>query len=309
MVIAKLTVPMTWRICLVRLLQMSMLLARIQTRRILMEVCVGPRLSHTAIFAVAIVWGRYVLATWGGDAHNSCIIIHPTCALSCWSSRLQTIISLFWRRSWSITTSRSRVPRSVLGVNRFLLTTRSTSSTWCVVPVWNILVAASIRSYLTRLHRLIVMVILSNVALTLVSILSLRVRIFVDEIVIAGRVATTIELLLVSQLLLFARMNWIMLLLLLTSRCWSTLSWSISSLVFLLLGWRIGPLCTISSNSKAHISRKNAVVKSLTICTRSSADLVFRGHSACWFTSSGLLDILLRQLDLARARLTCCRWW
>lgn len=193
MIIPKLLVSMSWGVCLVRLFHMGMLLARIQRSSVLMQVCMGSRLSNTAILGVAIVWGRYVLSAGRGNSHDGCVIVHTTWGngLTSWSSRLHTIISLLWRRSRPTVASWSRVPRSILGVNRLLLAT--CSSAWSVVPR-NILITCPSRSHLARLYRLIVMIILSNMALsTLVSAgSSLRCRIFVDKIVITGRVATSI---------------------------------------------------------------------------------------------------------------------
>ena len=116
-------------------------------------------------------------------------------------------------------------------------------------------------------------------------------------------------MLLVSQLLLLARMNRVVLLLLLTGSGGSALSRTISQLIFLLLlVRRRGSLSAIISNCETHVCWQNAVVKSLSVWPRSSADLVLWSNPACRFPPSGLLDVLLRELDLARARLTGRRW-
>lgn len=193
MIIPKLLVSMSRGVCLVRLLHMGMLLARIQIRGVLMQICMGSRLSDTAIFAVTIVRRRYVLSAGRGYTHYSCVTIQTTWAngLTIWSSRLHTIICLLWRWSRPTVASRSRVPRSILSVNRLLLATCSSARS--VVPRY-ILITRPIWSHLARLYWLIVMIILSNMALsTLVSAgSSLRCRIFVHKIVITGRVATSI---------------------------------------------------------------------------------------------------------------------
>lgn len=153
----------------------------------------GSWLSDTTIFAVSIVWRRNVLSARRGNAHDGCIIVHTawTNGLTIWISRLHTVICLLWRRSRPTVASRSRVPRSVLGVDRLLLAT--CSSAWGVVPR-NIRIACPIGSHLTRFYRLIVMIILSDMALsTFVSAgSSLRCGIFIDKIVITGRVTTSI---------------------------------------------------------------------------------------------------------------------
>ena len=172
---------------------MGMLLARIQGG-VLVQIGMGSRLSNTTIFAVSIVWRRYVLSAGRSYAHDGRIIVNTTWAnsLTIWISRLHTIICLLWRRSRPTVASWSRVPRSILGVNRLLLAT--CSSARGVVSPGNIRVTSPVRSHLARLYWLIVMIILGDMALsTLVSAgSSLRCRIFVDKIIITGRVATSI---------------------------------------------------------------------------------------------------------------------
>ena len=192
-IITKLLISVSWGVCLVRLFHMGMLLARIQGG-VLVQISMGSRLSNTTIFAVSIVWRRYVLSAGRGYAHDGRIIVYTTWAnsLTIWVSRLHTIICLLWRRSRPTVASWSRVSRSILGVNRLLLAT--CSSAWGVVPPRNIRVTSPVRSHLARLYWLIVMIILGDMALsTLVSAgSSLRCRIFVDKIIITGRVATSI---------------------------------------------------------------------------------------------------------------------
>mgnify|MGYP006085761777 CR=1 FL=1 len=194
-IIPKLLVSMSWGISLVRLFHMGMLLARIQSVGILMQISMGSRLCNTAIFAVAIVWRRYVLSAGRGYAHDSCVIVQTILAngLTIWSSRLHTIICLLRRWSRPTVASRSRVTGSILGVNRLLLAT--CSSAWSVVVPRHIRITCPVRSHLARFYRLIVMIILCNMALsTLVSAGSttLRCRIFVDKIVITGRITTSV---------------------------------------------------------------------------------------------------------------------
>ena len=165
----------------------------------------GPWLTNATIFVVAVIWGGYVLSTAWCNTHYGCVVVQSAWAngLAIRTTRCYTIICLFWSRSRPTIASRSRVAWGILSMNGLLLAT--CSSTRGMIAR-NIGISGSIWSLLAGLYRLIIMIILGNMTLTsLVSTGSLRVSILINKIVIARRVASTVQLLLVSQLLFLYR--------------------------------------------------------------------------------------------------------